>query len=117
MKAIMCTKYRPTECLEFVNVEKPVPKDNEVLVKVHAASLNAADLDWVRGTPMILITGPFKPSITILGSAMAGRVELPQAAILAVQGLLSGPCRRLPKAFSYHSPEQSRITGVFHLVY
>jgi NADPH:quinone reductase-like Zn-dependent oxidoreductase len=87
MKAVICTKYGPPEFLEFVNVEKPVPNDNEVLVKVHAASLNAADLDWVRGTPMIRIAGPFKPSIKILGSDMAGRVE---AVGRAVEDLIPG---------------------------
>ena len=75
MKAIVYTKYGPPDVLELKEVEKPAPKDNEVLVKIHAASVNAADLDWVRGIPLIRLTGPIKPKIKILGSDIAGRVE------------------------------------------
>jgi len=49
MKAIVCTKYGPPDILQLKEVEKPIPKDNEALVKVHAASLNAADLEFLKG--------------------------------------------------------------------
>jgi len=76
MKAIVRTKYGSSDVLEFKEVEKPTPNDNEVLVKVHAASLNAADLDHLRGTPMVRMEGLRKPKYRILGSDIAGRVEV-----------------------------------------
>ena len=75
MKAIVCTKYGSPDVLQLKEVEKPTPKDNEVLVKVHAAAVNAADLDFLRGTFMVRIGGPLKPMYKILGSDVAGRVE------------------------------------------
>ena len=73
MKAIVYTKYGSPDVLELKEVEKPTPKDDEVLVKVHAASLNAADLDFLRGR----FQPPFsrKPRYEILGSDIAGRIE------------------------------------------
>ena len=50
MKAIVCTKYGSPDVLQLEEVEKPAPKENEALVKVHAASLNAADFETLRGT-------------------------------------------------------------------
>ena len=71
MKAIICTKYGPPEVLELKEVEKPTPKDNEVLVKVHAASLNAEDVDFLRGKMQM----SRKPRYKIPGSDIAGRIE------------------------------------------
>jgi NADPH:quinone reductase-like Zn-dependent oxidoreductase len=57
-------------------VEKPTPKDNEVLVKVRAVSLNRSDWETLRGKPAYArIMGPFRPRHHILGSDIAGRVE------------------------------------------
>jgi len=75
MKAIICTKYGSPDVLEFKEVEKPTPKDNEVLVKVHAASLNAADFEILRGAWTARAVGPLKPRYKIPGSDMAGQVE------------------------------------------
>ena len=75
MKAIVYTKYGPPDGLQLKEVEKPIPKDNEVLVKIQASSLNAADLDFLRGTFFSRVIGPFKPKYKILGSEIAGRVE------------------------------------------
>ncbi len=77
MKAIVCTKYGPPDVLQLKEVDKPTPKDNEVLVKVHAASLNAADLEYLRGVFVVrlLHRGLLKPKHNIPGSDIAGRVE------------------------------------------
>ena len=75
MKAIIRTKYGSPDVLQFKEVEKPIPKDNEVLVKVYAASVNVDDLEHLRGTIAVRLIGPLKPKYKILGSDIAGRVE------------------------------------------
>jgi NADPH:quinone reductase-like Zn-dependent oxidoreductase len=75
MKAIVHTKYGPPDVLELIEVEKPAPKEDEALVKVHAASLNAADLEILRGRWSARFGGPLKPRHRILGSDIAGRIE------------------------------------------
>jgi len=78
MKAIVCTEYGPPDVLQLKEVEKPTPKDNEVLIEVHAASVNYADWAFVRGKPFLVRlmgAGLLKPKNTILGADIAGRVE------------------------------------------
>ena len=75
MKAIVCTKYGPPEVLQLEEVDKPIPRHNEALVRVHATSLNAADLETLRGDLVVRITAPLKPMYKILGSDIAGRIE------------------------------------------
>ena len=77
MKAIVYEEYGPPEVLQLKEVEKPIPKDNEVLVKVHAASVNYGDLPVLRGEPLqrLMGGGPLKPKKKILGDDIAGRVE------------------------------------------
>ena len=77
MKAIVYTRYGPPDVLELKEVEKPAPRDNEVLVKVHAASANPADWHLLRGEPFLarLSAGLLKPKNTILGIDIAGRIE------------------------------------------
>jgi NADPH:quinone reductase-like Zn-dependent oxidoreductase len=77
MKAIVITKYGPPDVLELKEVDKPVPRDNDVLVKVHAASLTYSNLFHVSGKPfpLRLVFGLLKPKPRIPGSDMAGRVE------------------------------------------
>ena len=77
MKAITYTKYGSPEVLQLKDVEKPVPKDNEVLVKIIAASANPADWHMIRGEPKFarLAFGLFKPKNVIPGIDIAGIVE------------------------------------------
>lgn len=77
MKAIMFTEYGSTDVLKLRETPKPTPKDNEVLVKVHASSANAGDWHLMRGDPFLvrLGTGLRKPKMNILGADVAGRVE------------------------------------------
>ena len=76
MKAMVYTKYGTPDVLQLKEVEKPGPEDNEVLIKVHAASVNSWDWDLLRGTPFVnrLMFGLLKPKV-ILGCDIAGRVE------------------------------------------
>src|SRR5215467_2541713 len=75
MKAVVYTRYGPPDVLRLTDVPTPVPEDDEVLVQVHAVSLNASDWEALRGKPLYSrIEGPFRPRHHILGSDIAGRV-------------------------------------------
>jgi len=88
MKVVVCTKYGPPEVLQFKEVEKPLPKDNEVLIKVHATTVHIGDtkvrrlepgLGPVRDfffKPMMRIMMGFRgPRKKILGMELAGEIE------------------------------------------
>jgi len=90
MKSVVCTKYGPPEVLQIKEVEKPVPKNNEVLIRVHAASVNYGDLIARNfkdvtpskfNMPMLLwiisklVFGLRKPRIKVLGSEFSGEIE------------------------------------------
>ena len=77
MKAMVYQKYGPPDVLELKEVEKPTPKEDEVLVKVHAASVNPLDWRILRADPFLvrLKLGLLKPKNKILGADIAGRVE------------------------------------------
>ncbi len=76
MKAIVYHEYGSPDVLRLKEVDTPVPNDNEVLVRVHAASINSWDWDMVRGKPYIIrMWGLFKPKCKIPGADIAGRVE------------------------------------------
>jgi NADPH:quinone reductase-like Zn-dependent oxidoreductase len=75
MKAIVCEKYGPPDVLQLIETPKPVPKDNEALVKIRAASLNAADLETLRGDFVTRMVAPLKPKHRIPGTDFAGQIE------------------------------------------
>ena len=82
MKAFICTKYGPPEVLQMKEVEKPAPKDNEVLVKIHSTAVTASDI-FIRGAqvsillfiPMRIMMGLTKPRKSIIGIVLAGEIE------------------------------------------
>jgi NADPH:quinone reductase-like Zn-dependent oxidoreductase len=78
MKAIVYEKYGSPDVLELKEVKKPIPKDNEVLIKVHAASVNAYDWHFLTADIFLIRLmggGLLKPKNTRLGADIAGRVE------------------------------------------
>ena len=77
MKAIVCHKYGPPDVLKLTDVEKPIPEDNQVLVKIHAASVNYGNLVLLRGKPFLarFAFGLLKPKYPIPGGDIAGQVE------------------------------------------
>lgn len=77
MKAIVYCDYGSPDVLKLVDIAKPVPNDNQLLVKVHAASVNPYDWHFIEGTPKImrLGVGLRKPKDTRLGGDVAGQVE------------------------------------------
>ena len=77
MKAIVYTRYGPPDVLQLKEVERPTPTDDEVLIKVQAASVNRSDWETLTGTPLYArIGGLLRPRHHILGSDIAGRVEM-----------------------------------------
>ncbi len=77
MKAIIATKYGSPDVLQLQDIEKPTLKDNEVLVKIHAASVTAADTMMRKGTPLYgrLFIGLTKPKHPIAGTGFSGTIE------------------------------------------
>ena len=77
MKAIVYRNYGSPDVLKCEEIEKPTPADNEVLIKVRAASVNPYDWHFMRGTPYFvrIMAGLRKPKVTRLGVDVAGQVE------------------------------------------
>jgi NADPH:quinone reductase-like Zn-dependent oxidoreductase len=78
MKAIVCTKYGSPDVLQLQEVAKPVPKDDEVLITIHAASINSRDWRMMRANPFFIRLRPggfLQPKNKILGADVAGRIE------------------------------------------
>ena len=88
MKALIYEKYGPPEVLQLQEVEKPIPGDDEVLVKVHAASINSRDWRLMRAKPFfirLMAGGLLKPRNPILGADASGRVEAVGCAVRQFQ--------------------------------
>jgi len=77
MKAIVCNKYGSPDVLELKEIEKPLPLENELLVKVHIASLNFGNLVLLKGKPLLarFAFGLLRPKYPIPGGDIAGIVE------------------------------------------
>ena len=76
MKAVLCPKYGSPQVLQLKEVAKPTPKDDEVLIKIHATTVNRTDCATLRATPFFarFFTGLFKPKHPIIGTEFAGTV-------------------------------------------
>lgn len=82
MKAVVCTSYGPPEVLQLREVDKPIPSDDEVLVKIRATAVTASDifirgsqLPWRYRIPMRVMIGLTKPRRAIIGLVLAGEIE------------------------------------------
>jgi NADPH:quinone reductase-like Zn-dependent oxidoreductase len=77
MKAAVHTRYGPPEVVRIAEVDEPTPKDNELLVRVHATTVNQTDAHYRAAKPFImrLLSGPLRPRATVLGTEFAGEVE------------------------------------------
>jgi NADPH:quinone reductase-like Zn-dependent oxidoreductase len=77
MRAAVHTSYGPPDVVRIAEVDKPTPKNNQVLVKVHATTVNRTDSGFRAGKPLIvrLFTGLIRPKVTVLGNEFAGEIE------------------------------------------
>jgi NADPH:quinone reductase-like Zn-dependent oxidoreductase len=120
MKAIIYHRYGPPGVLEYVDIEKPTPAEHELLIKVHASSVNPLDWHLMRGTPYVAraMMGLRKPRVARLGADAAGQVEAVGTKVDAfkpddeVFGILDG-------AFAEYAcaPESEMVTKPANVTY
>lgn len=76
VKAIVQRRYGPPESVELVELPTPGISDDEVLVRVHASSVNAADIEYLGGMAIVRLGAPFRPRHRVVGSDIAGVVDM-----------------------------------------
>jgi NADPH:quinone reductase-like Zn-dependent oxidoreductase len=83
MRAVVFDRYGPPDVLRLEDVERPVPKEDEVLIRIHATTVNRSDCGWRSGKPFVarFLSGLPRPRQRILGSELAGEVEAVGAAV------------------------------------
>lgn len=76
MKAIVCTKYGSPDVFQLLEVDTPIPKDHEVRIKIHAASVGPADCTFRKGSPIVkLVYGLKRPKNPIFGTELSGEID------------------------------------------
>ncbi|HYY78509.1 MAG TPA: NAD(P)-dependent alcohol dehydrogenase [Actinomycetes bacterium] len=87
MKAAVRTRYGPPEVVRIAEVDKPAPGDGELLVRVHATTVNRTDCGWLAVKPFVVrfFTGLTRPRLTVLGNEYAGRVEAVGAGVTSFE--------------------------------
>jgi NADPH:quinone reductase-like Zn-dependent oxidoreductase len=96
MRAVVHDKYGPPTVLRLDEIDRPVPKDDELLIKIHATSVNRSDCGWRSGEPFFsrFFTGVRRPRRRVLGSEFAGEVAAVGSAVskFAVGDQVFGAC-------------------------
>ena len=87
MKAVVYTQYGTADVLQLKEVEKPVPKENEVLIRVLATTVNRTDCATIRAKPFFLriLTGLFEPKKQIPGSEFSGEIEVVDKSVVSLK--------------------------------
>ena len=76
MKAIVCTNYGSPDVFQLQEVNTPIPKDHEVRIKIHAASVGRADCTFRKGSPIVrLVYGLKRPRNQIFGTELSGEID------------------------------------------
>jgi NADPH:quinone reductase-like Zn-dependent oxidoreductase len=108
MKAIVYTKYGSPEVLQLEEVEEPAPRDDEVLVRIHAAAVNPLDWHYLRAAPFFMrfFAGLLRPKNNILGADISGKVEAVGTNVKQFQAVVSVidrvyPLSEVPEAIRY----------------
>jgi NADPH:quinone reductase-like Zn-dependent oxidoreductase len=116
MRAVVHTSYGPPEVLRLEEIPRLVPKDDEVLVKVHATTVNRTDTGFRQGKPFIVrfFSGLRRPKRVVLGTELAGEIEAVGAAVTEFQvgdsvfGVNADRFGPMPSTCAWHSARRWR---------